>query len=257
VTRRFLPLLLLVAGSLRGADAELCFVGRTVPDCRPVSGDRIRVAPAETERPFVWWNAERTDLALGVLAAGAETISREGWRSVPVLLEGDDPRSWPQPVTIRWKRGGSTIETVAGTRAVTALRRIHLPHAEGTLELTAPHHRPVERLVARPAPPSIRFARYPTLSGMVIDAESRVPFAGANVLLPSSEPLATTAADGRFVADVTGDWPPYIRVEASQRAARTIELPRALQSSTPAWSSCRKGERCARTSTATMSSPSR
>jgi hypothetical protein len=210
--------------SAHAADGELCFVSRRTPDCRTVIGERFRVAPAATARPFFWWNAERTDLAVGTLPAGGEAVTLAEWRRIPVLLEGDDPQSWPQPVTIRL----NGVETIVGARAAATLRRLRVESGQGTLELSAPHHRPVVRPLNGPV--SIRFARYPALSGTVIDSVTRAPAAGVSVLLPTSELLATTATDGRFVADVTADWPAHLRIEAPQRAARILELPQAMQS---------------------------
>lgn len=233
IRQGFVLTVLALSTALSAAEGELCFVGRSVPDCRPVTGDRLRVAPAEVERPFVWWDGNRTGLALGVLPAGGETIAREKWRTVPLLLEGDDPQSWPQPVTIRLKfpaRRVPAVEAVIGARATGTLRRIHYEPREGTLELIAPHHRPVVLSLAHDGPAAVRFTRYPAISGMVIDSETRLPTAGAEVFLPSDELLARTGPDGRFVADVTEGWPAQIRVKAPERAARTLDVPPAVRS---------------------------
>ncbi len=70
--------------------------------------------------------------------------------------------------------------------------------------------------------------RLPILMGEITDATTRTPIAFAEVFLPSSQLLTTSDAAGRFRAPIEGPWPRWVRVESSDRAGRTVQVPGAV-----------------------------
>lgn len=104
-----------------------------------------------------------------------------------------------------------------------------LEHPVGpcTLNIGADGYKPAERKLLIESRATIDLHRLPVLSGLVTDAETRVPIASATVLLPDGTLLTTTHDDGRFRVPIES-WPRTIRVTAPGRAIKQVTVPKAV-----------------------------
>jgi Carboxypeptidase regulatory-like domain len=109
-------------------------------------------------------------------------------------------------------------------------RTFALEHPTGlcTLTVRADGYKSTERKLLRETRASIDLHRLPVLSGLVIDAQTRAPIAGANVLLPDGTLLTTTLEDGRFRVPIEDVWPRTVRVAAPGRAVKQVPVPKAV-----------------------------
>ena len=97
-----------------------------------------------------------------------------------------------------------------------------------TLNVRADGYKPAERKLLTESRASIDLHRLPVLSGVVIEAQTRAPIAGADVFLPDGTLLTTTQDDGRFRAAIEDAWPRSLRVAAPGRAVKQVPVPKAV-----------------------------
>ena len=101
------------------------------------------------------------------------------------------------------------------------------PVGECTVSTTAADYRPAES----PLPPAgnvaLQLDKLPILSGVITDAETATPIAGADVLLAGGDLLAITDANGRFRVAIETKWPAALRIVAPGRAAKVVAVPKA------------------------------
>lgn len=102
------------------------------------------------------------------------------------------------------------------------------PAGECTVAAQAADYRTAES----PLPPmgkvTLRLDRLPILSGVVTDAETSTPIAGADIVIPGGDAFAITDANGRFRVAVEQKWPQALRVVAPGRAAKVVAVPKTV-----------------------------
>lgn len=112
-------------------------------------------------------------------------------------------------------------------------RGFELRHPGGacTLAIRAADYKPVQI----PLPPTgkllMTLQRMPVVSGVITDAQTSTPIAGADVLLPDGSAFAVSDADGRFRVAVDDKWPAALRVVAPGRATKLVPLPKIVADS--------------------------
>ena len=138
-----------------------------------------------------------------------------------------------------------TLVTSDGSRNIAAHVEVHCGEKVWTREFSQLPRKPIEvdadgdcKLAVRAAgyknideplsSGAVYLHRLPVISGSVIDGVTRAPLAGAQIILPSSELLATTDESGRFRASVDGPWPSRLRVEFPGRAPRLVDVPKTV-----------------------------
>ena len=88
------------------------------------------------------------------------------------------------------------------------------------------------RTAESPLPPkgkvTLRLDKLPILSGVVTDAETSTPVAGADIVIPGGDAFAVSDADGRFRVAVEEKWPQALRVLAPGRAAKVVAVPKTI-----------------------------
>lgn len=218
--------MILVAAVLAAAlapTATLCIDA----NCRPASGERVAVAPAEVIRPFVWISPDLTQTVTGSVAAGASEI-----------VVTDDTLAMHQ-VTVTPSDGSSKIETSFQLRCGESSWKWSLPrlpkgamrlkHPAGgcSLSVSAQGYKTADAVLATSAV-AMTLRRLPVISGSVLAAGMRTPIARAEIFLPEGKLLTTTDASGRFRVPIDGGWPLRLRVDAIGRASRIVDVPKVI-----------------------------
>lgn len=204
--------------------ATLCIGG----SCRPAADARLRVAPEQGSRPFVWISGDGSSTVTGFIPAGASEVPiagatlvghkltvapSDGSRSVAPTFElhcGDNGWKWSLPRLSKQ-----------------AMKVMH-PEGDCKLTIAAEGYRKAETALAAADAGTIYLHRLPVISGSVTAAVTGLPLSRAEIFLPSGQLLATTDPSGRFRVPIDGPWPLRLRVEAFGRASHTVNVPKVI-----------------------------
>ena len=228
--------LLLFAAVLLAVDAPppkgtLCIA----KECRSVEGTTIVIAPSEASRNFVWTSSDAKTIAIGAIAAKAESIdlADKELRDVKLGLRGSAARGWPVETTfsIATKPAAKPDWTwTIPAKLVPPFVTVRMRRGEYVLAVAAPHHRTTNRRVkveASQPPMEVALAPLPVVSGHVVTATEKgdVAVAGANVFRADGKLAGPSNEQGAFRIELEEPVPETITVSAPGLGSKIVSLP--------------------------------
>lgn len=217
--------LLLTAPAIAAVKGELCI--QSAVRCQETEGRRLTIAPASTGRDFVWTQSEGSEIVAGIVEPQRDVIDLDESFAIALTIDAADEAPVGHTIALHDKRRTTPILCTIAPNRIAALRKLRVPLTVTELEISAPHHRPVRKAIAHGIG-RVVLHPYPVIQGVVRTSATKAePIGSALVILPSEATLTTTDASGRFRAEVTDDWPAYLKIAAPSRGTAIIDIPRA------------------------------